>query len=108
MSVSMENLSRPMRIRWGMISSVGIGRGNSMKAGSKAVASGIANSMLDGWCFSRVTMSFVFMARIMNVANRAISAKMNVRLAACAPREYQFEVRGKNSCTPWALAWRVM
>jgi len=36
------------RIRWGMMSSGGTGKGNCRKTGSKAVEIGIASSRLDG------------------------------------------------------------
>ena len=55
------------------MSSRGMGMGNCMKTGSKAVKIGMARARLDGWVLVSVVMSLVVSMNVKNAMKRASS-----------------------------------
>ena len=62
-----------IRMRWGMISSMGTCRGKSMSIGRMSVMSGIASSQLDRWFLVRKLVSLVVKSSDRNTISRIIS-----------------------------------
>jgi len=56
-----------------MTSSGGMGMGNCVKTGNKAVEIGMARVRLDGWGFVSVVMSLVVSMNVKNAMNMASS-----------------------------------
>lgn len=64
---------RKISVRWGTISSEGIGIGNSANTGSRAVDTGITSSRFDLWRSSSVDRSLDASISIKKAANNANS-----------------------------------
>jgi len=69
----MGSARRMSRMRWGIMSIGGTGKGNRRKTGSKAVEMGITSSRLDELCLISVIMSLVVSINVKNAMKRASS-----------------------------------
>ena len=69
----MGSVRRMSRMRWGIRSIGGTGKGNRRKTGSKAVEIGIASSRLDELCLISVIMSLVVRINVKNAMKRVSS-----------------------------------